>query len=244
MNSPQSNVNFPVLPKEIWFKILEICEFDSLYPMYWVNKLFQRRIEDKQLPFPFRICSVNSSIICEDSLKNLESSTKDFLSHHKFLRRIKHYKLEFLTHLEFKVLFDNPQLRFMINMLEIDTDILHSGYGYQLPLERALQFPNVTMLSLVNARIISGNFTEICSKSHILRYLKLCDGILSSFMDFGTCSFVNFSLDHMYFKSDTYIKMPHCLKKCDLNCCLIEKGLLPNSSIEFQMSHCKELKTL
>jgi hypothetical protein len=256
------------IPKDILFKVIEVCELDLLYSMYLVNKLFQQIIKDMKLLPPLWICSVKDPDMCKDSWENLESSTKDFLSHQKFLQEIKHCKLGFLTHEELLYLFDNPQLISMdflshhkiheellylfnnprlismVNMLEIDTYILRFGYGYQPILEKALQFPNITMLSLVDIIITSRNFSKICSKSPTLQYLNLRDGILSSLMDFSTCSFVNFSLDNMNCKSGTYIRMPHCLKKCDLSCYLVEGGLLPNSFIKFQMSHCKDLKTL
>jgi hypothetical protein len=243
-----SHQSLPDIHKDIWFEILKVCEPDLLYSMYLVNKLFQQIIEDMELLPPLWICSMEIPSICKYILENPESFAEfanDFLSHHKLLPRTKHYKLDFLTYIDLLELFKNTQLSSMINMLEIDIlTMLCIGYDYQSILEKVLQFPNITMLSLVNATKISRDFPEIYSKNTFLRYLKLRDGILSSFMDFGTCSFVNFSLDHMYFKSGTYIKMPHCLKKCDLMCHLMELELLPNSFIEFQMSHCKELETL
>jgi hypothetical protein len=243
MSSLQSNVNFPVLLSEIWFKIIEICELDSLYSMYCVSKLFQQIIEITNLLL-FWICLVDDPDMCEFRRKNRKSSTNNFLCHHKFLQRIKHYKLEFLTHEELLYLFDNPQLISMINMLEINTCIIGSRYDYQPILKKALQFSKITTLSLVNT-IISRNFPEIFSKNHSLQKLNFRNGILpSSSMDFSTCSFVEFSLDNMDCKSGTSIKMPDCLKECDLSCYLIEIGLLPDSFIEFQMSHCKKLNTL
>jgi hypothetical protein len=242
-NSHESNVNLLDLPEEIWLEIIEVCELDSLYPIYCVNKLFRQIMKNMNL-LPLWICSVNNFSTCRSRQQNPESFTSNFLRHHKFLQKIKRYKLEFLTHEELLNPFNNPQLISMINMLEIDTCILGSRYDYQPILEKALQLPNIIMLSLVNINITSGNFPRICSENQFLQYLRLRDGILSSFINFSTCSFVDFSLDNIYFESDTSIKMPHCLKKCDLNCYLIEKGLLPNSFIKFQMSHCKELKTL
>jgi hypothetical protein len=127
MSSPQSNINLPVLLKEIWSKIIEVCELDSLYPMYLVNKLFQQIIEDMKLLPPLCICSLRDLDMCEDSWENLESYTKDLLSHHKVLQEIKHYKLGFLTYAEPQELFNNSQLNSMINMLEIEY-ILSSRY--------------------------------------------------------------------------------------------------------------------
>jgi hypothetical protein len=244
MNPHQSNVNLPGLPEEIWFEIIEVCELDSLYSMYLVNKLFQQRMKNMNL-LPLWIFSVSNSFTCEINRENLERFTINFLGHHKFLQWIKHHKLEFLTYSELDKLFNNQKLSSMINMLEIDISyIVCSGYNYQSILEKVLHFPNITMLSLVRSRVIPRDFPEICSKNHFLQYLNLCDGILPLFMDFGTCSFVNFSLDNVSCKSGTSIKMPCCLKKCDLSCYQSHVGLLPNNSIEFQMSHCKELKTL
>jgi hypothetical protein len=243
-----SHQSLPDVHKDIWFEILKVCEPDLLYSMYLVNKLFQQIIEDMELLPPLWICSMKHSDICEYILENPESFAEfanDFLSHHKLLPRTKHYKLDFLTYIDLLELFKNTQLSSMINMLEIDiSTMLCVGYDYQSILEKVLQFPNITMLSLVNATVISRDFPEICSKNHFLRYLNLCSGIWSSFLNFSTCSFVNFSLDNMNCKSGTYIRMPHCLKKCDLSCYLVEGGLLPNSFIKFQMSHCKDLKTL
>jgi hypothetical protein len=187
---------------------------------------------------PRLIYSVKIFTMWEKSWENLENSTKDFLSHHKFLQETKHYELEFLTYTELPKLFNNLQLSPMINMLEIDFE-----YDYRPILESVLYPPNITILSLVRLTTIPENFSRICSKNS-LRYLKLRNGVLSSSMDFSTCSFVNFRLDSMGCESDTSIKMPHCLKKCDLSCYLMEEELLSNYFIEIQMSHCKELKTL
>jgi hypothetical protein len=199
MNSPQSNVNlpdFPVLLKEIWFKIIEICQLDSLYSMYLVNKLFQQRIKNKKL-LPSRIFLVMDSTTCEYGRQNLENSTNDFLSHHKLLQGTKRYELKFLTYAELDKLFNNPQLSPMINMLEIDTNIFRPISHYGSRLERVLYIPKIRMLSLVNIISIPRDFTEICSKNTFWRYLSLRNGILSSFMDFSTCSFVKFSLDNV-----------------------------------------------
>jgi hypothetical protein len=238
MNSPQSNVNLLNLPEEIWLEIIEVCELDSLYSMYLVNKLFQQRMKNMNL-LPLWTCSVSNSSTCKTNRENLEKFTNNFLSHHKFLQWIKHHKLEFLTYPELDKLFKNSQLSPMINMLEID--FKHVNWTI---LESVRYFPNITMLSFLNVLMISEKFPEICSKNHFLQYLNLRDGVLPLFMDFGTCSFVNFSLDNVTCINGTSIKMPHCLKKCDLSCYQMQIGLLLNSSIEFQMSHCKELKIL
>jgi hypothetical protein len=226
------------LLKEIWFKILEVCELDSLYSMYLVNKLFQQRIKNMNL-LPLWIYSVSTSFTCKINRENPERFTNKFLRRHKFLQRIKNHKLEFLTHEKLLELFNNLQLSPMINMLEINF-----ARDDRSILESVRYFPNITMLSFLYPPIISENFAEICSKNHFLRYLSLCDSLLPLFMDFNTCSFVNFSLNNMTCESGTSIKMPCCLKKCDLMCHLVEGKLFPNSSIEFQMSHCKELNTL
>jgi hypothetical protein len=244
-----SHQSLPDIHKDIWFKILKVCEPDLLYSMYLVNKLFQQIIEDMKLLPPLWICSMrHPDNICEYIMEKSERFAElanDFLSHYKLLPRTKHYKLDFLTYIDFLRLFRNSQLSSMINMLEIDISTMFcAGYDYQSIIEKVLQFPNITMLSLVNATVISRDFPEICSKNHFLRYLNLCSGIWSSFLNFSTCSFVNFSLDNMICKSGTSIKMPDCLKKCYLYCYLMEVELLSNSSIEFHMSHCKELKTL
>jgi hypothetical protein len=231
------------VPKDILFKVIEVCEPDSLYSMYLVNKSFQQIIEDMKLLL-FRICSVKDPTTCNNSRRNLESFTNDFLGHHKFLQGIKHYKIEFWTYTELQERFNNPQLSPMINLLEIDTNIFRPIYNYRSMLEKVLCLPKIRMLSLINVTTIPRKFAQICSKNTFWRYLKLRDGTLSLFMDFSTCSFVNFSLDNMNCKSGTYIKMPHCLKECDLSCYLMEVELLSNYSIKFQMSHCKDLKTL
>jgi hypothetical protein len=245
--SKNSHQSLPDVHKDIWFEILKVCEPDLLYSMYLVNKLFQQIIEDMELLPPLWICSMEIPSICKYILENPESFAefaKDFLSHHKLLPRTKHYKLAFLTYIDLLELFKNTQLSSMINMLEIDiSTMLCVGYDYQSILEKVLQFPNITMLSLVNATKISRDFPEIYSKN-TLRYLNIHNGIWSSFLNFSTCSFVDFSLDNMICKSGTSIKMPHCLKKCYLKCYLMEVELLSNYSIEFQMSHCKELETL
>jgi hypothetical protein len=243
MNSHQSNVNFTDLPEDIWLEIIKICEPDSLYSMYLVNKLFQQRIKNKKL-LPLWICLVMEPEMFEDSWKNLESSTNNFLSHHKFLQKTKHYKLEFLTHEKFINHFNNShQSISMINMLEIDTDIFHPLDSYPSILEQLHRFPNIKMLSLINL-IISENFLGSCFKNHSLRYLSFRDAILSSFIDFSTCSFVKFSLDNANCKNGTSITMPCCLKKCDLSCCLMDVVLSSNYTVKFQMSHCKKLNTL
>jgi hypothetical protein len=237
-DSHQSNVNFPVLPKEIWFKILEICEFDSLYSMYWVNKLFQQIMKNMNL-LPLWTCVVSDSSTCKTNRENIKKFTNYFLRHHKLLKRIKNHIVEFRKYPELDKLFKNSQLSPMINMLEIDFK-----YDDWSMLESVRYFPNITMLSLLNTPIISKDFLEICSKNSFLRYLNLCCGELPLSMDFSTCSFVNFSLNNMNCEDETSIKMPCCLKKCYLKFDLREVDLLPNSSIEFQMSHCKELNTL
>jgi hypothetical protein len=247
MDSHQSNVNFTDLPEDIWLEIIKVCEPKLLYSMYLVNKLFQQIIEDMNLLPPRLICSAKNLTMCKKSWENLENSTKDFLSHHKFLQETKHYELKFLTHEDLFLNSFNKTLSSMINMLEIDTNINGSGSNYQSILESVFYLPNITVLSLAHLTTIPENISMICSKNS-LRYLKLRDGILYSFMDFSTCSFVNFSLDNMYCKNGTSIKMPHCLKKCDLSCYLSHhmKVVGPDSNIfvQFQMSHCKELKTL
>jgi hypothetical protein len=229
--------------KDIWLEIIKVCEPDFLYSMYLVNKLFQQIIEDMNLLPPRLIYSAKTLTRCEESWENLENSTKYFLSQHKFLQETKHYELKFLTHEDLLLNSFNKTLSSMINMLEIDTYIISSGPNYQSILESVFYLPNITILSLAHLTIIPENISMVCSKNS-LRYLKLRNGILYSFMDFSTCSFVNFSLDDMGCKNGTSIKMPHCLKKCDLSCYLRKDELLPNYIIKFQMSHCKELKTL
>jgi hypothetical protein len=232
------------VPKDILFKVIEVCEPDSLYSMYLVNKSFQQIIEDMKLLSLF-IYSVKDSDMCRDSWKDPESSIKDFLSHHhKFLQEIKHYKLRFLTHQEVLLYaFNYPQLISMINMLEIYVNICYPDRSLQI-LEQVHRFPNITMLSLVNIFITSVNFSKICFKSTTLRYLKLRDGILSSRMDFSLYSFVKFSLENMNCQNETSIIMPDCLKKCDLSCYQTMNELLSNCFTEFHMSHCKKLNTL
>jgi hypothetical protein len=243
MSSPQSNVNFPVLPKEIWFKILEICELDSLYPMYWVNKLFQQIMKNMNL-LPLFICSVRDIDTCKYSREHLESSTKDFFSHHKSLQKIKHYKLGFLTPKELLYLFEQlNESIFMINMLEICVNIFYPDSFLQI-LEHVHRFPNITMLSLVNPITNDRKVPEICSKSTALQYLKLRDGILSSPMDFSRYSFVEFSLENMNCPDEISIIMPDCLEKCDLSCYQTMYGFVSNCLTEFHMSHCKKLNTL
>jgi hypothetical protein len=227
--------------KDTWFEIIKVCELDSLYSMYWVNKSFQQRIKNEKL-LPLWICLVMEPDMCEDSRQNLESSTKDFLSQYKFLPEAKHYKLEFLIHEEFLYPFNNSQLSPMINMLEINVNNIHSD-SYRLILEKVHHFRNIKMLSLKNAKI-SRNFPELCSKNHSLRCFNLSYSMLFSSIDFSTCSFVEFSLDNMHYKNGTSIKMPRCLKKCDLSCCQMKIRLNSNYIIKFQMSHCKKLNTL
>jgi hypothetical protein len=243
MDSHQSNVNFTDLPEDIWLEIIKICEPDSLYSIYLVNKLFQQRIKNKKL-LPFRICLVMDPTTCKYGRQNLENSTIDFLSHHKFLQKTNHYELKFLEYIEFDKRFNNPQLNPMINMLEIDIKIFHPISEYRSRLERVFYIPKIRMLSLVNIETIPWKFTQIFSKNSFWRYLNLRNGILSSFMDFSTCSFVKFNLDNVNCQNDTYIKMPYCLKECDLNCYQTKVGILSNCFIKFQMSHCKELNTL
>jgi hypothetical protein len=241
MDSHQSDVNFSDLPEETWLEIIKVCEPDSLYAIYLVNKLFQQRIKNREL-LPFRICLVMEPEMCEYGRKNLENSTKDFLSHHKFLQKIKHYKLEFLTHEEFLNHFNNPQLISMINMLEIGVNTFYPD-SYLSILEQVYRFPNIKMLSLINC-IIPENSLESCFKNHSLRYLSFRDGILSSFIDFSTCSFVKFSLEDANCLNGTSITMPRCLKKYDLSCGLIDVVSSSNYTVKFRMSHCKKLKTL
>jgi hypothetical protein len=243
MSSHQSNVNLLNLPKEIWFKIIEICQLDSLYSMYLVNKLFQQRIKNMNLLPPLWIWLVMSHIMYKYILKNPKRTTKFFLSHHKFLQETKHYKLGFLTHEKFLNPFDSPQLISMINMLEIDVNIIHSPQSYQLIFEKVNRFPNIKILSFVNATILPRNLPELCSEIP-LRHLNLRDSILSSSMDFSTCSFVKLSLDNMNCRNGISIKMPDCLKKCDLSCYQTKIGLFSNCFVELQMSHCKKLNTL
>jgi hypothetical protein len=247
--SKNSHQSLPDVHKDIWFEILKVCEPNLLYSMYLVNKLFQQIIEDMELLPPFRIFSMMFPIRCEDSRQNLESSTTDFFNHHKLLQRTKHYELKFLTHEELMELFNNSKFSTMINMLEIDIPyIVYSQYNHQSIIEKVLQFPNITMLSLVGATLIPNDFLEACSKNPFLQYLNLRNGTWYSFMNFSKCSFVNLSLDNMNCINGTSIEMPCCLKKCYLNCSLycslVEAELPPNSSIKIQMSHCKELKTL
>jgi hypothetical protein len=242
MDSHQSNVNFTDLPEDIWLKIIKICEPDSLYAIYLVNKLFQQRIKNKKL-LPSRIFLVMDSTTCEYGRQNLKNSTIDFLSHHKFLQKTNHYELKFLEYAKFLELFKNLQLNPMINMLEIGINIFHSPHNYRAILEQVHRFPNIKMLSLINL-MISENILEPCFKNHSLRYLSFRDGTLSSFIDFSMCSFVKFSLDSANCLNGTSITMPRCLKKCDLSCYLMDIASLSNYTVKFQMSHCKELNTL
>jgi hypothetical protein len=241
------NVKLPDLPEEIWLKIIGFCELDSLCLIYLVSKTFQQRIKNKK-PLPFRIFSV-ILINSKDSRENPKSSTNDFLSHHKFLQRTEHYKLEFLEYMKLLNLlhFRNPVFRSMINILEIDINIFYRGDNNASSLESILYYlPNVTMLSFVmnTTTIFHWSFPKTCSKSLFLQYLSLRNGILCLSMDFRTCSFVEFSLDNVTCKNYTSIIMPHCLKKCDLSCYQTKVGLNSNCIIELQMSNCKELKTL
>jgi hypothetical protein len=243
MDSHQSDVNFSDLPEATWLEIIKVCESDSLYSIYLVNKLFQQIIKNKEL-LPFRICLVMDPTTCKYGRQNLENSTIDFLSHHKFLQKNKRYELKFLTYAEFDKRFNNPQLNPMINMLEIDTDIFRPISDYGSILERVFYIPKLRILSLANIKTIPWNFTQIFSKNSFWQHLNICNGILSSFMDFSTCSFVKLSLDNINCRNGISIKMPHCLEECDLSCYQTKVGILSNCFTEFQMSHCKKLNTL
>jgi hypothetical protein len=243
-NSHQSNVNFTDLPEDIWLKIIKICEPDLLYSMYWVNKLLQQRIRNKKL-LPLCICLVlDPPYKWECNCKEPESCPKIFLCHHKLLQENKCYRLVFQTRRAFLNPFKHPhESLFMINMLEIDTRIFRPRDSYR-SISRAMHgFPNIEMLSLTNL-MITEKFSKLYFNNHSLRYLSLRGGILSSSMDFSTCSFVEFSLNNVGCKNRASITMPDCLEKCELCCYLIEVKVSLSYPVIFQMGHCKKLKKL